>query len=117
MQESLEESLNRIRQDTDQKLNLFRTEIRQEFGSIEDKIVAAVVKAVTPAQENDTNDSTMTDANSIMTTTQDSQTVSTLTEKVDNCSCLMGPGGHHNVPSTISTTCRRNQQKLSSKIQ
>jgi hypothetical protein len=83
-QESLEESLNRIRQDTEQKLNSFRNEIRQEFGSIEDKIVAAVVKAVTPAQEIDTNDSAMTDANSNMTTAQDSQTVSTLTDKVDN---------------------------------
>jgi hypothetical protein len=83
-QESLEESLNRIRQDTEQKLNLFRNKIRQEFGSIEDKIVAAVIKAITPAQEIDTNDSTMTDANSNMTTAQDSQTVSTLTDEVDN---------------------------------
>jgi hypothetical protein len=83
-QETLEESLNKIRQDTDQKLNLLRTEIRQEFGFIEEKIVAAVVQAVTPAQEIDTNNSTMTDTNSNMTTAQDSQTVSTLTEKVDN---------------------------------
>jgi hypothetical protein len=83
-QETLEESLNKIRQDTDQKLNLLRTEIRQEFGFIEDKIVAAVVQAVTLAQEIDTNNSTMTNTNSNMTTAQDSQTVSTLTEKVDN---------------------------------
>jgi molybdopterin synthase catalytic subunit len=67
-QETLEESLNKIRQDTDQKLNLFRTEICHEFGSIEDKIMAAVVKAVSPAQEIDTNNSTATDANSNMTT-------------------------------------------------
>jgi hypothetical protein len=67
----LQESLNRICQDTKQKFILFRKEIHQEFVSIEDRIIAAVIKAVTPAQKIDTtNDSTMTDANFNMTTAQ-----------------------------------------------
>jgi hypothetical protein len=48
-QELLEESLNQICQDTEQKFILFQTKIHQEFVSMKDRIIAAVIKAVTLA--------------------------------------------------------------------
>jgi hypothetical protein len=84
-QESLEESLQRFRIETDNSIESFRQEIQNKFLNIEELIVSAVLKAIqiptpeinTPCNNNDNN-------SNYSTAQESNNTTSTLTDKVDN---------------------------------
>jgi hypothetical protein len=84
-QESLEESLRRLRVETDNSISTFRKEIQDKFSNMEELIISAVTKAVRiPTQEINTQCNS-NDNNSNYSTAQESNnTTSTLTDKVNN---------------------------------
>jgi hypothetical protein len=83
-QESLEEALQRFRQETNETIASFKTDIRNEIGSIEDRITTAMLNALRTAPREITTVNE-TSENSACTNAQESQqTISTLLDKVDS---------------------------------
>jgi hypothetical protein len=85
-QESLEESLQRFRIETNNSLASFQKEIQDKFTNIEDIIISAITKACQYQHKKSTlNASNPITANSNYSTAQESSnTTCTLTDKVDN---------------------------------
>jgi hypothetical protein len=83
-QESLEEALQRFRQETNETISSFKNEIRNEISSIEDRITTAMLNALRTAPREITTVNE-TSENSACTNAQESQqTISTLLDKVDS---------------------------------
>jgi flagellar biosynthesis chaperone FliJ len=83
-QESLEEALQRFRQETNKTITTFKNDICTEIGSIEDQITTAMLNALRNAPREITTVN-KTSENSACTNAQElQQTISTLVDKVDS---------------------------------
>jgi hypothetical protein len=83
-QESLEEALQRFRQETNETISAFKNDIRSEISSIEERLTTAMIHAIQNAPREITTVKE-TCENSVGTNAQESQqTISTLVDKVDS---------------------------------
>jgi hypothetical protein len=83
-QESLEEALQRFRQETNERFTSFKDDIRTEITSIEDRITTAMLNALRNAPREITTVNETSETSACTNALESQQTISTLVDKVDS---------------------------------